>query len=178
MTEGRFAAVGERIHFPNGEAVVVENPYNEPGTGTSKGLLVKGHWHELLSAYIESHDAKALYLNASRGWNSKDFKFLKDVPSIEELYIIAVRASGLEAVQSLMRLRRLSLDVQTSSRIDFTQLAALRRVYLEWNDHSATICEAPQIIHLTINRLPKSAAGELAMLSRLKHLSIYNSNVE
>lgn len=160
------------IRFPGGSATVVVNPYqSDPPTG--KGLMVAGTWHPDLTRFVHANrDITALYCNESRGW-SGDFAFLRDTPHIEELYLLAARSKGLEAVGTLTRLRRLSLDTHTSSRIEFSRLGNLRRAYLKWTPHFADILTLPNLTDLSIQSL---SADQFSLISQARALRVLRLN--
>lgn len=97
---------------------VVLNPYNDPYGVDRPGAMLTGKWVPGTERELHDRGITALYLNVSRGWAQSDFSFLCELPWLEELNIIFSKATGLQAIESLTKLQRLSLTATTRERLD------------------------------------------------------------
>lgn len=155
---------------------IVVNPYGRREDSGRKGLMLQGAWSPASAALIKREGIKALYLNSSKGWVEHDCSFLKEVPEIEELSIIAPKVVGLESLQSLKALKELEVTCSTSSVVDFTQNPVLERVYVYWWAGAASLfgCESLRRVHL--DKIPRLPPEWHRSWTKLREFTLANSS--
>jgi hypothetical protein len=105
-------------YYINEYVEIVINPYKNKSSKNRKGLMVKGAWDNSLIDFINKHEIKALYLNSTRGWKTKNYSFLSELVTIEELHIVSSSSENLEALEQMVCLEEISLTTTTNSTIN------------------------------------------------------------
>lgn len=154
------------------------NPYNDENSARRRGVMVSGDWDEAVEEYIEKIDARALYVNVSKGWKGTDFRFLSRLRNIEELNLIASKCEHLEAIEEMYNLQSLSLTCDTASTVDFSRLPKLTECYLLWWPGAASIFNAVQLERAYLDGVRLKDFTPLGNLRKVRHLTIANANIE
>lgn len=155
---------------------IVVNPYSRRDDGGRTGLILEGAWDPAYAAVMKREGIKALYLNSSKGWVDHDCSFLKQLPDLEELSIIAPKVVGLESLQALKQLRELEVTCSSTSVVDFTQVPLLERVYAYWWAGASSLfgCESLRRVHL--DKIPRLPQGWHRSWVKLQEFTLANSS--
>ena len=141
------------------------------------GVMVRGDWSSELSDYYQEKRIEALYLNVSQGWSGRDYSFLKEIPLLRLLHVIASRGDNLSAIGHLINLEELSLTCPNKDKVDFTKLSSLRRCFLEWWNGASSILECQGLESLYLHKLPVNKSAGLKNLGKLRDLTIYSQSM-
>jgi len=149
------------------------NPYGRKDGGR-RGLMLRGPWDASCARVIKQERLTAIYLNSAKGWIEHDVGFLREVPEIEEVGIIAPSVSGLEALECLKRLKELEITCSTQSVVDFTQLPVLDRIYVYWWPGAASLFRCSSLTRVHLDKVTKFPQRWAAQWGGLRELTLAN----
>lgn len=153
---------------------IVVNPYGRKDGGR-RGLMLKGPWDASCAELMRREGLNTLFLNSSRGWVGHDCAFLRELPQLEELSILAPTVTALEALESLQRLQELEITCSTRSKVDFARLASLERAYVYWWPSAATLLHSSSLRRVHLDKAPALPAGWASGWAALQELALSNS---
>ena len=156
---------------------IVNNPYNDEDSECLEGLRVDGEWHSDIGKYIKKYQIKALYLNASTGWQVRDYSFLKDLQHLVELRILDAKMKNVSAIESLHNLKYLDICYFPNEYIDFRKLSQLKTCSLGYPYDIDTLFELNTLESLSLDELKLKDYRVFEKLTNLKKLYIGNSSI-
>ena len=157
---------------------LVKNPYSTEMSVERNGLLLSGAWSDSFPELMRRERVTALYLNSAYGWPGGDVGFLRSVPWIEELNLIASEASGLGVISQLSELEDLSLNTVIKDRIDFAVMDNLERCFVNSWRYVQDLSKAKNIRKLHLYGHRGKTLDFLRFLGNLECLIIAKSSVE
>ena len=156
--------------------LVDNDPYSQvPLKGP--GLLIKEKWDKEYLKLIRKKKVDCLFLNHARGWSCDDYSFLSEL-DIQLLHIIDTHDRGIDAIESLGRLKSLSLNLPNKTRVDFKRLADLTYCFTYWSKYTESILEAKSLVSLYLDGFKVKGSPDFSELNQLKELTLGNSNIE
>jgi hypothetical protein len=155
---------------------IVVNPYGRKDGGR-RGLMLRGPWDSSCADLIKREKLTAVYLNVAKGWTGEDCSFLRSVPDIEEVGIIASQVAGLEALESLNKLKELEITCSTTSVVDFTKLPSLERVYVYWWPGALSLFQCTSLRRVHLDKVKQFPDGFAQHWLALKELTLSNMSL-
>ncbi len=161
-----------------------------------KRFVPKGKWTPEMTEYCLSNGIRDVYLNIAFGWPGYHLSFVKDMPELLGLKVLTDRVDDLPVIESLTKLRYLSLNLIITERIDFSHFLGLEEVYLEWSPRGRSVfgctslrrigmsnyrakerdlsafCSLPSLEFLGVGPCNITSIGDLSCLMHLRELAI------
>lgn len=141
------------------------------GFGGTKVILT-GKWEKGVSSYMKLwgiHELELCYINGFISNGS--FDFLLTLPAINGLKICDPSATDISAINRLVDLRYLSLDLTPISGINFANLQHLELLRMDWVLNAETLFECTNLKELALSKYPgKQGSVPFANLPHLHRL--------
>ncbi len=126
------------------------NPHDRDPLDELPGLMATGPYSERLLARLKKDRPAALYLNAARGWRCDDYGFLRELPELQLLSVVAAPLKGALPLDEVAGLRSLKLDSALPRPLDLTSLPALRSCALTWSAAVASLFDCGELRQLSL----------------------------
>ncbi len=171
---GAWKAPVESVRNPYGSS---RNPFDRDPLDDLPGIMVTGPFSEKLLARLQKLQPSALYLNAARGWRCDSYEFLRALPDLELLSIVAAPLAEPFPLASLTGLRSLKLDRALPQAVDLPSLPALRSCRLSWSSAAASLFDCRELERLSLAGFKTKRFDRLSRLTTLKALCLRGSNI-
>ena len=139
--------------------------------------MATGPFSDKLFARLKKTRLAALYLNGSRGWRCDDYGFLRELPELQLLSIVAAPLKAPVPIEAITGLRSLHLDTALPEPLDLTILPALRSCTLTWSASIASLFDCGELERLGLAALKTKRFDRLSRLGALEALSLRGSNL-
>lgn len=106
-----------------------------------------------------------------------DFRFLRDLPQLEALYITAEKPGQLAPVTELAQLRTLGVELASSARgtLDWSGLARLQDLTIDWKPSLRALTELPNVRALRISGFGEDDLSAVQASAELTLLDVQGS---
>jgi hypothetical protein len=141
-----------------------------------KRFVPQGKWTPEMTRYCLSNGIRDVYVNIAFGWPGYDLSFVKDVPDLLSLEVLTSRVDDPAVVESLTRLRFLSLSLIITGRIDFSRFPELEEVYLTWTPKAESVFGCTSLRKIGMSRY-KTEEGDLSAFCSLSNLEVLGLGV-
>ncbi len=151
------------------------HPFDQDETRNIPAVMVTGPWHPKMQGYLVDKDVRGLYLNSAKGFRCDDYGFLREMPQLELLSILAPSAAALDGpmpISRLTRLKHLTANFALKEPVDFANLTDLRSCVLKWNARLNTLFEALSLERLHLYSLKDDLTAQLGGLKQLSNLQL------
>ena len=153
------------------------NPHDRNPLDELPGFMATGPCSEKLVARLRKARPAALYLNGARGWRCDDYGFLRELPELQLLSIVAAPLKGALPLEEVAGLRSLKLDSALPRPLDLTSLPALRSCALTWSAGAASLFDCGELQQLSLAGLKTKRFDRLSRLGELTALRLRGSNI-
>ena len=140
------------------------------------GLIIKEKWSKGYFKLIKKKKVDCLFLNHARGWGCDDYSFLSEL-NLDLLEVIDIHDKGIDAIENLGNLKRLSLNLPIKTQLDFRNLDKLVRCFTYWSGFTESILEVKSLVSLYLDDFKIKDVPNFSKLNQLKQLTLGNSNL-
>ena len=166
-----------RIELATNPYAVSESPLDSEDVDALQSVMVRGEWSPSMVKYMSERSVNGLYLNYARGWKGDDYSFLRHLPWLQLLDIIAMPCEDLSPVGNLLSLQRLSISCHTKCPVDFSRLVSLRSCFLSWWHGAESVFQCKGLESLYLDKIREQDLNGLSNLTSLRKLTIGNSTL-
>ena len=156
--------------------IIKKNPYTADKL-EGLGIIIESKWNDSFIDIISKNKIKHLFLNHSFGWMCDDYSFLISLYGIKTIDIIDVHSNMIQSIESQSNLESLSLNLPEAYEVDFSKFRFLKSLFCYGRKPNGTLYECDSLEELYIDEYKCSDSRNLGKLSRLKNLTIANSNL-
>lgn len=146
--------------------------------GIGKVLILKEAWSNEISDFMIKENIRALRLSDSAGFKYKNLSFIPSLSFLRSLELYCWEAKDIKMLEELPQLEVLSMQSQSSKKIDFSSFKNLRVVMLTWAKGLTSILESHNIEHLNIQNYPYKSLEPIEHMLNLKKLYITSRKLE
>ncbi|MCM8537737.1 MAG: hypothetical protein NE334_17480 [Lentisphaeraceae bacterium] len=154
------------------------NPYNEVDDPGFECATVVGDWRDEFVEFLRNHKIEHLNLNYAKGWTEHDYSFLSKLKYLKKLTVIDGDADNLDSIEELENLEDLHISYEPNDYIDFSELKRLKTCFLGFTEDIESIFDVTSLESFSLGRLKMQNDYNFEKLTRVKSLSISNSNID
>lgn len=142
------------------------------------GVSVVGNWEPSYTDFVNNNEVGAVYLNYADGWTGESLAFLEDLSKVEHLKVIAGKLTGVDSIEKMTSLKKLSLNCSIKEALDFSKLPELESIFLTWWRLADNILDSKKLRHAYFDKLKLKDPNKLEGLANLESLTISNSQID
>jgi hypothetical protein len=142
-----------------------------------EGVRLKREWGPEVAAAMKKRRIPALEANYAWGWKNDGCEFLREVPWLRGLVLIAGTIEDLSPVSELLDLERLKLSCHSRRSLDFSGLKRLQSCSINWLPGGESVFRCEGLESLYLDGVKGAQLAGISELKSLKKLTIANSNL-
>lgn len=116
--------------------------------------VLRGLWLPEYADHIRRSGLLALELNEVRGFQGYELGFLRDIPELQELWIVHHHLDDDSGVTHCVNLRKLVLNTYSRTSPEFGQLTQLQDCYIEWRPAATSLLQVETLHRLHVQNPP------------------------